>query len=157
VTEIYDHLRLPVADRPSALPTCGRRIARQSVQQSGPDLRPAGGTRLLVLGPVSKDRRRGRPGLHQIRRRGLRRVRVDGEQMDSPRPAAGQVQAHTIEVIVDRFDRAHGEEPDDASAVAPAGEAAPAGADTQEPVRPPDSTRLADSVETALRLGEEWS
>ncbi len=158
VTEIYDHLRLLFAriGHPHC-PTCGREIARQSVQQIVDQIYDLPeGTRLLVLGPVIKDRKtEGNREYEQIRRQGFARVRVDGEMMDlAETRQLDKYKRHTIEVIVDRFVVRHGEEPGGEAADAVSGGAAPTPAATGEPSRPPDSTRLADSVETALRLGE---
>ena len=154
VTEIYDHLRLLFAriGHPHC-PTCGREIARQSVQQIVDQIYELPeGTRLLVLGPVIKDRKtEGDRVFDQIRRQGFARVRVDGEQMDlSETRQLDKYKRHSIEVIVDRFVVRHA----DVAEAAAAAEALPAGAQANEPVKPPDATRLADSVETALRLGE---
>jgi excinuclease ABC subunit A len=162
VTEIYDHLRLLFAriGHPHC-PTCGREIARQSVQQIVDQIYDLPeGTRLLVLGPVIKDRKtEGDRVFEQIRRQGFARVRVDGEQMDlSETHQLDKYKRHSIDVIVDRFVVRHGEEPPGAGAAtgdgAATGEAATGESATGEPIKPPDSTRLADSVETALRLGE---
>ena len=171
VTEIYDHLRLLFAriGHPHC-PTCGREIARQSVQQIVDQIYDLPeGTRLLVLGPVIKDRKtEGDRVFDQIRRQGFARVRVDGEQMDlSETRQLDKYKRHTIDVVVDRFVVRHGEAPageaaDDAAAADEATDAATdsavsagaTGPGAGEPNRPPDSTRLADSVETALRLGE---
>ena len=154
VTEIYDHLRLLFAriGHPHC-PTCGREIERQSVQQivdqiyGLPDE-----TRLMVLGPVIKDRKtEGNREYDNIRRQGFARVRVDGELMDlaETRPL-DKYKRHTIEVVVDRFIVRGAEIPDDATRDA---DGRPVDANG-EPIRPPDASRLADSVETALRLGE---
>ncbi|MGD0862894.1 MAG: excinuclease ABC subunit UvrA [Candidatus Limnocylindrales bacterium] len=153
VTEIYDHLRLLFAriGHPHC-PTCGREIERQTVQQVVDQIYELPeGTRLMVLGPVIKDRKtEGDRVFDQIRRQGFARVRVDGELMDlSETRQLDKYKRHTIEVVVDRFVVRHGEPTEglsagDGEAVAGAG----------EPTRPPDATRLADSVETALRLGE---
>ncbi len=159
VTEIYDHMRLLFAriGHPHC-PTCGREIARQSVQQIVDQIYDLPeGTRLLVLGPVIKDRKtEGNREYEQIRRQGFARVRVDGEMMDlAEARQLDKYKRHTIEVIVDRFVVRHGDEPANASSDAPpVAEGRPSVVETQEPIRPPDSTRLADSVETALRLGE---
>ena len=169
VTEIYDHLRLLFAriGHPHC-PTCGREIARQSVQQIVDQIyEMPEGTRLLVLGPVIKDRKtEGDRVFDQIRRQGFARVRVDGEQMDlAETRQLDKYKRHTIEVVVDRFVVRHAEEPADEGAATAdgleraaggvaTGEAAPTEAAAGEPTKPPDSTRLADSVETALRLGE---
>src|SRR3712207_4511521 len=59
VTEIYDYLRLLFAraGRPHC-PTCGREIARQSPSQSVDRIQALpDGARLLVLGPLVKDRK----------------------------------------------------------------------------------------------------
>ena len=155
VTEIYDHLRLLFAriGHPHC-PTCGREIARQSVQQIVDQIYDLPeGTRLLVLGPVIKDRKtEGDRVFDQIRRQGFARVRVDGEQMDlSETRQLDKYRRHTIDVIVDRFIVRHADVPADSP---PEAEGRPIDAETKEPIKPPDSTRLADSVETALRLGE---
>ncbi|MGD0121087.1 MAG: excinuclease ABC subunit UvrA [Candidatus Limnocylindrales bacterium] len=151
VTEIYDHLRLLFAriGHPHC-PTCGREIERQSVQQIVDQIYDLPeGTRLMVLGPVIKDRKtEGNREYEQIRRQGFARVRVDGELMDltETRPL-DKYKRHMIDVVVDRFIVRHGAEeggPDEGGA---------AEGSTTDPSRP-DSSRLADSVETALRLGE---
>ncbi|MGZ6266359.1 MAG: excinuclease ABC subunit UvrA, partial [Candidatus Limnocylindrales bacterium] len=146
VTEIYDHLRLLFAriGHPHC-PTCGREIQRQSVQQIVDQIYDLPeGTRLLVLGPVIKDRKtEGNREYDNIRRQGFARVRVDGELMDlAETRQLDKYKRHTIEVVVDRFVVRHGE------AEGPAGDGGPGG-DAR-----PDASRLADSVETALRLGE---
>jgi excinuclease ABC subunit A len=148
VTEIYDHLRLLFAriGHPHC-PTCGREIQRQSVQQIVDQIyQLPEGTRLLVLGPVIKDRKtEGNREYEQIRRLGFARVRVDGEMMDlAETRQLDKYKRHTIEVVVDRFVVHSGS---DEGAAAVDGSAS-ATADR------PDSARLADSVETALRLGE---
>jgi excinuclease ABC subunit A len=167
VTEIYDHLRLLFAriGHPHC-PTCGREIERQSVQQIVDQIyNLPEGTRLLVLGPVIKDRKtEGDRVFDTIRRQGFARVRVDGEQMDlSETRPLDKYKRHTIEVIVDRFVVRHGGDAvagDPAElAVQPPTEGGSAGVDGSEaapgsgPARP-DASRLADSVETGLRLGE---
>jgi len=158
VTEIYDHLRLLFAriGHPHC-PVCGREIERQSVGQIVDQIYELPeGTRLMVLGPVIKDRKtEGDRVFDQIRRGGFARIRVDGEQMDlaETRPL-DKYKRHSIEVVVDRFIVRHGggaegdgDHADDqgASTTAAEGSAAP---------ERPDAARLADSVETALRLGE---
>ncbi len=137
VTEIYDHLRLLFAriGHPHC-PACGREIERQTVQQIVDQvfgLPPE--TRLLVLGPLVKDRKtEGDRIFEAARKQGFVRVRVDGEQLDlSETITLDKYKRHTIEVVVDRFVVRAPESPG-------------------EP--PPDAARLADSIETALRLGE---
>jgi excinuclease ABC subunit A len=163
VTEIYDHLRLLFAriGHPHC-PTCGREIQRQSVQQIVDQIYELPeGTRLLVLGPVIKDRKtEGNREYEQIRRQGYARVRVDGEMMDlAETRQLDKYKRHTIEVVVDRF-IVHREEASAAEGATPAQAAGSAqeAAIGDVPAAPtterPDATRLADSVETALRLGE---
>ncbi len=154
VTEIYDHLRLLFAR--IGVPHCpnGHAIERQSVQQIVDQvLALPEGTRLLVLGPLIKDRKtEGERIIDAARRQGFVRVRVDGEQYDiADAPTLDKYKRHSIEVIVDRFIVRHAEAPDDAKR-APDGR--PIDPDTGLVIPDPDASRLADSIETALRLGE---
>ena len=134
VTEIYDHLRLLFARvGVPHCPTHGIPIVAQHVQeivdriQAYPE-----GARLLILGPLVRDRK----GEHQqllvtARRGGFARVRVDGTVRDlSEDIVLDKMKKHSLEVVVDRFIVHHG-------------------ADAEA-----DRSRLTDSVETALRLGE---
>ncbi|HXG36041.1 MAG TPA: excinuclease ABC subunit UvrA, partial [Dehalococcoidia bacterium] len=134
-TEIYDYMRLLYAraGRPHC-PQCGRPIQRQTVQQivdSVLSLPP--GARLMVMGPVIKDRK----GHHQqvfedARKAGFVRVRVNGQVRDvSEQITLDRYKNHSIEVVVDRLVMEE-QEAEDAQAF---------------------KTRLSDSVETALRLG----
>ena len=137
VTEIYDHLRLLFAriGHPHC-PACGREIERQTVQQIVDQVyRLPDGTRLLVLGPLVKDRKtEGDRIFEAARKQGFVRVRVDGVQMDlAEAPTLDKYKRHTIEVVVDRFVVRAPDAPGEA---------------------PPDAARLADSIETGLRLGE---
>ncbi len=154
VTEIYDHLRLLFAR--IGIPHCpnGHAIERQSVQQIVDQvLALPEGTRLLVLGPLIKDRKtEGDRIVDTARRQGFVRVRVDGELYDiADAPKLDKYKRHSIEVVVDRYVVRHAEAPDGA-----------ARADDGRPIDPltgvvipdPDASRLSDSIETALRLGE---
>jgi excinuclease ABC subunit A len=154
VTEIYDHLRLLFAR--IGHPHCpnGHPIERQSVQQIVDQvLALPEGTRLLVLGPLIKDRKtEGDRVFEGARRQGFVRVRVDGEMYDlADAPTLDKYKRHSIEVVVDRYVVRHADAPEGAKR-APDGR--PIDADTGEPLPDPDASRLADSVETALRLGE---
>ena len=118
VTEIYDHLRLLFAR--IGVPHCpnGHAIERQSVQQIVDQvLALPEGTRLLVLGPLIKDRKtEGDRIIDAARRQGFVRVRVDGEQYDiADAPKLDKYKRHSIEVIVDRYIVRHAEAPDGAS------------------------------------------
>ncbi|HSL77289.1 MAG TPA: excinuclease ABC subunit UvrA [Candidatus Limnocylindrales bacterium] len=154
VTEIYDHLRLLFAR--IGVPHCpnGHAIERQSVQQIVDQvLALPEGTRLLVLGPLIKDRKtEGDRIIDAARRQGFVRVRVDGEQYDiADAPSLDKYKRHSIEVIVDRYIVRHAEAPEGAPR-APDGR--PIDPDTGQVIPDPDASRLADSIETALRLGE---
>ena len=154
VTEIYDHLRLLFAR--IGIPHCpnGHAIERQSVQQIVDQvLALPEGTRLLVLGPLIKDRKtEGDRIIDAARRQGFVRVRVDGEQYDiADAPTLDKYKRHSIEVIVDRYIVRHAEGPEGARR-APDGR--PIDPETGQVIPDPDAARLADSIETALRLGE---
>jgi excinuclease ABC subunit A len=154
VTEIYDHLRLLFAR--IGHPHCpnGHPIERQSVQQIVDQvLALPEETRLLVLGPLIKDRKtEGDRVFEGARRQGFVRVRVDGEMYDlADAPTLDKYKRHSIEVVVDRFVVRHAEAPEGAKR-GPDGR--PIDPETGEPLPDPDASRLADSVETALRLGE---
>ena len=154
VTEIYDHLRLIFAR--VGRPHCpdGHEIQRQTVQQIVDQvLTLPEGTRLLVLGPLVKDRKtEGDRVFEAARRQGFVRVRVDGAMYDlAEAPKLEKYKRHSIEVVVDRYVVRRAEAPDGW-----------AHDELGRPLDPasgvalpdPDAARLADSVETALRLGE---
>ena len=132
VTEIYDHLRLLFArvGRPFC-PKCGRPIQSQSVQQIVDQiLGLPDGTKVLLLAPLVKDRK-GEHGqiIATARRSGYARARIDGVVQDlSENVTLDKMKKHSIEVVVDRLVIREGEE------------------DLK--------TRVTDSVETSLRLGE---
>ncbi|MBE0416666.1 MAG: excinuclease ABC subunit UvrA [Coriobacteriia bacterium] len=127
VTEIYDYLRLLFArvGIPHC-PVCGRPIERQTPDQIVDRiLELAQGTKFQVLAPVVKGRK-GEYGklFEELRREGFTRVRVDKEMRTLDEDIVlDKKYKHDIEVVVDRLVMKEG-------------------------VR----TRLADSVETALRL-----
>src|SRR5947208_12734 len=162
VTQTYDHLRLLFAR--IGHPHCpnGHEIQRQSVQQIVDQiLRLPDGTRLLVLGPLVKDRKtEGDRVFDAARRQGFVRVRVDGEQFDlSEAPTLDKYKRHTIEVVVDRYVVRRAEPPMGPDGATPLPWARddrgrPIDPATGEALDDPDRPRLADSVETALRLGE---
>ncbi|HLU34506.1 MAG TPA: excinuclease ABC subunit UvrA, partial [Thermomicrobiales bacterium] len=137
VTEIFDYMRLLWArtGHPHC-PNCGRPIEQQSPQQMAdiilgmPD-----GTRLMVLGPVIRDRKGEHLAvLEEIRRQGFARVRVDGEIHDTDENIKlAKTKKHTIEVVVDRLIIRHPE-------------------DLEEGEPHPDRVRLIDSLEVALRM-----
>ena len=129
VTEIYDYLRLLFAraGHPHC-PKCGKPITQQSVDQMIDQIRELPErTKLLVMAQVV----RGKKGEHKkvlahIRHEGYVRVRIDGEVMDIGEDIRLEKnKKHTIEVVIDRL-----------------------------VVREGMESRLADSLETALKLGE---
>ncbi len=127
VTEIYDYLRLLFAriGIPHC-PVCGRAIERQTSDQIVDRILEMDvGTKFQVLAPVVKGRK-GEYGklLDDLRREGFTRVRVDKEMRGLEEEIALDKKfKHDIDVVVDRLV-------------------------IKEGLR----TRLADSVETALRL-----
>ncbi|MBN1220728.1 MAG: excinuclease ABC subunit UvrA [Anaerolineae bacterium] len=133
VTEVYDYLRVLFArvGTPHCY-NCGRRVKQQSSQQIIEQVAslPAG-TRFQLLTPIA----RGRKGmfeesLAQARADGFVRARIDGVTTElDERIKLAKNKKHDIELVVDRL--VIPAEPDDDFA-----------------------TRLADSVETALRWGD---
>lgn len=151
VTEIYDYLRLLFAraGKPHC-PVCGRPIEQQTVQQivdSILDL-PAG-KRIMLLAPVIQDRKGEHQGvLEDARRAGFVRVRVDGTVYDlEDKIAMDRYKNHTIEVVVDRLITEGRRE--DNPAVEQEGDDEAAA----EPSTASSTSRIAESVETALKLG----
>src|SRR5919198_1641783 len=129
ITEIYDYLRVLYArvGHPHC-PRCGRPIGRQTPDQIVDQvLALPEGTKFQVLAPVV----RGRKGeyeklLQDLARKGFARARIDGEIRDlSESIRLDRYYKHTIEVVVDRL-----------------------------VTRPDIRRRVAESVETALRLTE---
>jgi excinuclease ABC subunit A len=162
VTEIYDYLRLLFsrAGKPHC-PVCGRPIEQQTVQQivdSILDL-PAG-KRIMLLAPVIQDRKGEHQGiLEDARRAGFVRVRVDGTVYDlEDKITMDRYKNHTIEVVVDRLiteGRQSGNQTSEQDSENPLpvdGEGAGGGV-SPEGSTATSSSRIAESVETALKLG----
>ncbi len=141
VTEIYDYLRLLYARAGVPhCPVCGREVVRQSAQEIVDQIAelPAG-SRIQILAPLV----RGRKGTHQavfeeIRKAGFTRVRVDGRTylLDEDLPTLDRYRQHDIEAVIDRLIVRGADEPPDQRAAA--------------------RSRLADSVETALKFGDGY-
>jgi excinuclease ABC subunit A len=129
VTEIYDYLRVLYARVGTPhCPQCGQVIAAQTVQQMVDRVRTLpSGTRIVVLAPVVRGRKgEYRKLLFELRRQGFGRVRVNGTVRDLAEEIdLDKNKKHAIEVVVDRL-----------------------------VVRDTGAARLADSLETALRLAE---
>ncbi len=129
VTETYDYLRLLFArvGHPHC-PNCGREIASQTVQQIVDSIQGIPeGSRIMILAPLIRDRKGEYQALFDdLRKAGYVRVRVDGHIYDlSEEFQLDKNKKHAIEVVVDRLVM---------------GQSGSQG-------------RLADSVETALKLG----
>src|SRR5687768_12843175 len=129
VTEIYDYLRLLFARAGTPhCPSCGRPVQRQSPAQIAESiLQWPAETRLEVLAPLVRGRKgEFRDLFEDARRQGFVRAVVDGKVIElADPPKLNRRQNHDISVLVDRL-----------------------------VVRTEDRARLADSVETALRLAE---
>src|SRR5690349_19506837 len=102
VTEIYDYMRLLWArtGHPHC-PNCGRPITQQTPQQMAEQiLALPDGTRLMILGPVIRDRKGEHTAIFdEIRRQGFVRVRVDGEVRDmDEKISLAKTRKHTIDV-----------------------------------------------------------
>ncbi|MEE4270994.1 MAG: excinuclease ABC subunit UvrA [Thermoanaerobaculales bacterium] len=129
VTEIHDYLRLLWASiGVPTCPDCEVPIRPQTVEQMVDQLLALGdGVRFMLLAPLITDRKgEHRKLFSQMVREGFVRARVDGELVDAAAaPDLEKNKRHTIEVVVDRLS-----------------------------VRDGVASRLADSLETALRVGE---
>ena len=129
VTETYDYLRLLFArvGHPHC-PKCGREIASQTVQQIVDAIQALPpNNRIMVLAPLVKDRKGEYQAVFDdLRQAGFVRVRVDGRIYDlSEEFQLDKNKKHSIEVVVDRL------------IIGQSG----------------SQSRIADSVETALKLG----
>ncbi len=129
VTEIYDYMRLLWArvGIPYS-PTTGQPIEAQTVSQMVDKiLAMPQGTKLLLLAPVA----RGKKGefkkeIENLQKHGYQRLKIDGEIYDIEEvPSLSKNLKHDIEVVVDRI-----------------------------AVKPEIAERLAQSIETALKLGD---
>ncbi len=136
VTEIYDYLRLLYAriGKPHC-PNCGREVNQQSAPQIVDAIQEKpNDSRIMILAPLIRNRK----GEHQaifddIRKAGFVRVRVDNyfREIDEIFEL-DRHKLHSIEVVVDRLIIRQADQGLDEG----------------------DRARLADSVETALKLGK---
>ncbi len=135
VTEIYDYLRLLYARvGVPHCPRCGREVYQQTVGQIVEAIEEMPeNSRLLLLAPLIKDRKgEHRKVFEDVRKMGFVRVRVNGQVRDVDEEIElDRYKMHTIEAVVDRLIVRHGD--GDGGGM--------------------DRVRLADSVETALKLG----
>ncbi|MCW5945416.1 MAG: excinuclease ABC subunit UvrA [Fimbriimonadales bacterium] len=128
VTEIYDYMRILFARAGIPhCPGCGKPIQRQSTEQIVDAIMEFGeGAKLQILAPIVRSRKgEFKTVIGDIQKQGFVRVRVDGEMYEvTDDIPMDRYKQHTIEAVVDRVVVKEGIE-----------------------------TRLADSVETALKLG----
>ena len=128
ITEVYDYFRLLFAraGRPHC-PECGKAVSRQSPQQIVDQiLTMPSTTKFQILAPVIRERKGEFVDLFaELVTQGYSRARVDGEtiQLTEP-PKLKKQEKHTIEVVIDRLT-----------------------------AKAESKSRLTDSIETALRLG----
>jgi excinuclease ABC subunit A len=129
VTEIYDYMRLLFArvGVPYS-PATGLPIESQTVSQMVDRvLAIEEGTRLFILAPIVRGRKgEYRKEIAELQKKGFQRLKIDGQFYEiADAPALDKKFKHDIDVVVDRI-----------------------------VVRPDLATRLADSIETALRLAD---
>jgi excinuclease ABC subunit A len=129
VTEIYDYMRLLWArvGVPYS-PATGLPIESQTISQMVDRIMALPeGTRLYLLAPVVRGRKgEYRKELAEFMKKGYQRVKIDGKFYEiAEAPALDKKFTHDIDVVVDRL-----------------------------VVRPDIATRLADSLEQALRLAD---
>jgi len=129
VTEIYDYLRLLYARVGQILcHRCGKKISSQTVEQMVDRVMQwPEKTRLMVMAPIVRERKgEYRKELAQLQADGFVRIRVDGEMHElGEKIELDKQKKHTLEVVIDRL-----------------------------VVKPGMESRLADSIETALRLAD---
>src|SRR5262245_53715914 len=128
ITEIYDYLRLLFARLGTQFcPNCGTRMNRQSVQEMVDTiLRTFDGERVHLLAPLVRGRKgEYRKELEDVRRQGYLRARIDGEwvELDMP-PKLARHKRHDIAIGIDRLK-----------------------------IEAAATSRIADSIEAALKLG----
>src|SRR5258705_7470719 len=128
ITEIYDYLRLLFARLGvQHCPNCDTVMSRQSVQEMVDQLTMRhAGDKVSLLAPLVRGRKgEYRKELEAVRRQGYVRARIDGAwvELDEP-PKLARYKRHDIDIVIDRMT-----------------------------VEPRNATRLADSLEAALKLG----
>jgi len=129
VTEIYDYMRLLWARTGVPYsPATGLPIEAMQVSQMVDRVMALPeGARAYLLAPIARDRKgEYKKELAELLRKGYQRAKIDGEfhELESP-PTLDKKYKHTIEVVIDRI-----------------------------VVKPGLETRLADSIEQALKLAD---
>ena len=143
VTEVYDYLRLLFArvGIPHC-PQCGREVRSQSAEEIvDAVLAYPAGARILILAPVIKERKgHHQPVFEDLRKSGFTRARVNGRVLDlSEDIELDRYKQHSIEAVMDRL------------VIPPKDDNGTR--NTQYDASAEFQTRLTDSIETALKLG----
>jgi excinuclease ABC subunit A len=129
ITEISDYLRVLYARVGTQhCHSCGRPVRGQTAEQIASELAALpGGTRLVLMAPILVNRKgEHRELLAEVRRAGYVRLRINGEtKLAEEVEALDKRRKHTVEAVIDRL-----------------------------AVKPDALSRLNESVETALRVGE---
>ncbi len=135
VTEVYDYLRVLYArvGIPHC-PECGRVVSKQSKKQIIRQIQKLPNeTKIIILSPLIRDQKgEHKHVFEELIRAGYARVRLDGEVISIEEAQDKNIDKkikHTIEVVVDRLV-------------------------VKQNYSSDDKSRLADSLETALELGD---
>ncbi|MBI2022089.1 excinuclease ABC subunit UvrA [Candidatus Daviesbacteria bacterium] len=140
-TEIYDYLRLLFArvGHPHC-PICGREISRMSIEQMTQVIlsevegsHSKRGNRTMIMAPIVKDRKGEYSSLFEdLRKKGYSKVRIDGQVRDLAEDfLLIKTNKHTIDAVIDRMVL-----------------------DKKSIHDQKISSRLSQSIETAVKLGE---
>ncbi len=134
VTEIYDYLRLLYARVGSPhCPKCHQPVTQQTIEQILDSIFALhAGTKLMLLAPMIRDKKGEHKGaIEKVQKAGYVRVRIDGQIMgidEALDVTLDKQKKHSIEVVIDRL--------------------------KLDPKDKDEKQRLADSLETALDLGD---
>ena len=132
VTEIYDYLRLLFARLGIPhCPKCGREVTKQTIEQIADKiLKLPAGTQFMIMSPLIRDQKGEHKNvIAEVRKAGYVRVRFDDVVYSVEEAEDLKVQKnkkHHLEVVIDRLTNDNGLE----------------------------KTRLKESLETALKLGD---
>lgn len=139
VTEIYDYFRLLFARVGTPhCPVCGREVSKQTPEEIIDTVSALPeGSRILILAPVVRARKGTYQAvLDEVRKAGFMRVRIDSTVYSiDDEITLDRYKIHTIEAVVDRLVIRKNENEEDAESA---------------------RSRLADSIETALKTGEGY-
>ena len=130
-TEIYDFLRLLYARASDAYSyVTGKKMVKYTENQIIDDIfKDYGGRKIVILAPMVRSRKgHYRELFEQVRKKGYTKVRVDGEVTDLVQGLqVDRYKVHDIELIVDRIK-----------------------------VQEDKKERISNSVETAMKMGEDF-